>query len=230
MSEASIKIGAVIFPQIDQLDFTGVFEVLSRLPGSVFFVLGKDKKPVRDVKGLLLTPETEFSEAPKLDILVVPGGPGVDLLLADAVTVEFVRRQAADARLVLSVCTGALLCGAAGLLRGKHATTHWASHGMLRLFGAIPEDERVVLDGKLITTAGVTAGIDGALRAAAILSGEEVAREIQLQLQYSPDPPFNSGDPKSAFQETLRRVNDIYRPMIESRLRKVQALTSKVIN
>lgn len=193
-----LAIGGILFPDMDQADFTGPFEVLSRLPDSAFFAIGKTREPIRDAKGLVLTPQVTFDEAPRLDVLLVPGGYGVNPLMEDEPTLEFLRRRAAEAQLVLSVCTGALLCGAAGLLRGRRATTHWSSHHLLPLFGAIPEDARVVVDGNLVTAAGVTSGIDGALRAAAILRGDRAAQEIQLYMEYAPCPPFDAGSPKSA--------------------------------
>src|SRR6516162_2545673 len=152
-----LNIGAVIFPGLDQTDFTGPFAVLSRLPDAVFHVLGKEKKPIRDFRGLLLTPELALEEAPPLDVLVVPGGPGQEALMGDEAVLGFLRRQAAGARYVFSVCTGALLLGAAGLLQGVRATTHWASFHLLPYFGAVPVDARVVVDGKMVSAAGVTA-------------------------------------------------------------------------
>lgn len=216
--EGPLRIGAVIFPRVDQADFTGPFEVLSRVPDSTFHVLAKDIAPVRDAKGLILTPEATLAEAPQLDVLLVPGGIGVNALLEDEAVLSFVRDQAAGARLVLSVCTGALVCGAAGLLRGRRATTHWASFHLLELFGAIPVDQRVVVDGDLITTAGVTAGFDGALTAAALLRGERAAQEIQLALEYAPEPPFHSGTPATAPPDVLASAREALRGVTDERL------------
>jgi cyclohexyl-isocyanide hydratase len=197
-SAESLSIGGLVFEEMDQADFTGPFEVLSRVPDSSFQVIGKTKEPVRDVKGLILTPTLALSEAPQLDVLLVPGGNGVNALMEDDEVLCFLRNQAAGSKIVLSVCTGALLCGAAGLLKGRRATTHWASHGLLSLFGALPVDARVVEDGSLVTAAGVTSGIDAALRVAAMLRGDAVAQRIQLYMQYAPKPPFDSGSPESA--------------------------------
>ena len=182
---------------MDQADFTGPFEVLSRVTDSVFHVIGKTIQ-VRDVKGLILTPSLSFAQSPQLDVLLVPGGNGVNALMEDEEVLCFLRNQAAGSKIVFSVCTGALICGAAGLLKGKRATTHWASHDLLRLFGAVPVDARVVEDGSLVTAAGVTSGIDAALRVAAILRGDESAQIIQLYMQYAPEPPFDCGTPDSA--------------------------------
>lgn len=192
----SLIVGGIVFEEMDQADFTGPFEVLSRLPDSVFHVIGKTNGPVRDIKGLILTPTLSFAQAPRLDVLLVPGGNGVNALMEDEEVLCFLRNQAAG--IVFSVCTGALVCGAAGLLRGKRATTHWASHDLLRFFGAVPVDARVVVDGPLVTAAGVTSGIDAALRLVAILRGDQVAQKIQLYLQYAPEPPFDAGTPESA--------------------------------
>ncbi len=197
-SAESLSIGGLVFEEMDQADFTGPFEVLSRVPDSSFQVIGKTKEPVHDVKGLILTPTLALSEAPQLDVLLVPGGNGVNALMEDEEVLCFLRNQAAGSKIVLSVCTGALLCGAAGLLKGRRATTHWASHGLLSLFGALPVDARVVEDGSLVTAAGVTSGIDAALRVAAMLRGDAVAQRIQLYMQYAPEPPFDSGSPESA--------------------------------
>src|SRR6266481_7564638 len=152
-----LHVGGILFPQLDQADFTGPFEILSRIPNSSFHVLAKNKQPVRDAKGLILTPEKMFSESPALDVLLVPGGGGVNAVMEDEAMLSFVREQAAGAKFVFSVCTGALICGAAGLLKGRRATSHWASHHLLKYFGAIPIDERVVMDGRMISAAGVTA-------------------------------------------------------------------------
>jgi cyclohexyl-isocyanide hydratase len=213
-----LQIDAIIYPCMDQLDFTGPFEVLARLPDSKFRVLWKGKAPVKDWAGLILTPETSFDEAPQLDLLVVPGGHGQQQLMDDATTLEFIRKQAAGAKFVLSVCTGALVCGAAGLLKGRHATTHWSVHHLLKYFGAIAVDARVVTDGKLVSTAGVTAGIEGALRVAALLRGDRAAQEIQLAIQYAPQPPFASGDPKTVPADIFDACREAVHELTEARL------------
>ncbi|EQD37914.1 ThiJ/PfpI domain-containing protein, partial [mine drainage metagenome] len=181
-----INIGVLIFPGIDQLDFTGPFEVFSRIPGARIHVLWKTLAPVCDIHGLILTPTMKLSACPPLDVLVIPGGPGQEALMDSRELMNFIRARAERAKVVLSVCTGALLCGAAGLLNGKPATTHWASMNLLKYFGAKPRKRRVVISGKLITCAGVTSGIDGALVAAAQLIGEKHAKIIQLAIEYTP--------------------------------------------
>ena len=196
--DTPLQIGSLLFEGLDQIDLTGPFEVLSRIPNSTYRLYGKTADPVRDLKGLRLTPDAAIADAPRLDVLHVPGGFGQEALMEDDEVLGWIRQQAAGARSIFSVCTGALICGAAGLLRGRRATTHWASFHLLPLFGAIPVNERVVLDGNWVFAAGVTAGIDGALRLAAELRGDDVARAIQLYMVYAPGPPFDSGTPETA--------------------------------
>ncbi len=189
-----MNIGVLIFPGVDQLDFTGPFEILSRVPGAKVHVIWKTRKPIMDVHGLILTPTMTLSACPKLDLLVIPGGPGQEGIMDDLEIINFIKHRALQSKIVLSVCTGALLCGAAGLLIGKPATTHWASLDMLKLFGAKPRRKRVVISGGLISCAGVTSGIDGALSAAALLVGDKKAKMIQLAVEYAPKPPFKCGN------------------------------------
>lgn len=196
--DTHLQIGSLLFEGIDQIDLTGPFEVLSRIPNSTYRIYGKTAASIRDLRGLRLTPDAALSEAPPLDVLHVPGGFGQEALMEDAEVLGWIARQAAGARCVFSVCTGALLCGAAGLLRGRRATTHWASLHLLPLFGATAVNERVVIDGDWVFAAGVTAGIDGALRLAAQLRGDDAAQAIQLYMAYAPEPPFNSGTPETA--------------------------------
>jgi cyclohexyl-isocyanide hydratase len=197
-SDRHIQIRSLLFEGLDQIDLTGPFEVLSRIPNSTYRVFAKTADSVRDVRGLRLTPDAALAEAPKLDVLHVPGGFGQEALMDDEEVLSWVKHQAGGAICVFSVCTGALICGAAGLLKGRRATTHWAAFHLLPFFGAIPINERVVIDGDMIFGAGVTAGIDGALRVAAELRGDDAARTIQLYMQYAPEPPFNSGTPETA--------------------------------
>src|SRR6202522_3642516 len=180
--DAHVIIGSFLLEGIDQIDLTGPFEVLSRIPNATYRIYGKTAAPVRDLKGLRLTPDASLAEAPPLDVLHVPGGYGQEALMDDAEVLGWIRRQASGARSIFSVCTGALICGAAGLLEGRRATTHWASFHLLPFFGAIPVNERVVVDGNWVFAAGVTAGIDGALRLAAELRGDEAAQAIQRHM------------------------------------------------
>lgn len=197
-ADRHLQVGSLLFDGLDQIDLTGPFEVLSRLPNSTYKIYGKTTEPVRDIRKLKLSADATLAEAPALDVLHVPGGFGQEAVMQDEEILTWVRKQAAGALCVFSVCTGALICGAAGLLKGKRATTHWASFHLLPYFGAIPVQERVVVDGNLVFAAGVTAGIDGALRVAANLRGEEAAKSIQLYMEYAPEPPFDSGTPSTA--------------------------------
>ena len=207
MTENSpFHVGFLLFPNITQLDMTGPFEVLSRMPGAKVDVLWKRHETVHSDTGLGLVPTATFDEISKLDLVCVPGGPGVGALLEDKDTLDFLRRIAPTARYVTSVCTGSLVLGAAGLLKGKKATTHWMSHNLLAPFGAIPVEQRVVQDGNLITGGGVTAGIDFALTVVAAVAGEPTARQIQLAIEYDPTPPFDSGSPASASAELVAQT------------------------
>ena len=211
--ETHLQIGSLLFNGLDQIDLTGPFEVLSRIPNATYRVYAKTIAPVRDVRGLQLTPDATLADAPRLDVLHVPGGFGQEGVMEDEETLAWIQRQVAGARSVFSVCTGALVLGAAGLLKRRRATTHWASFHLLPLFGAIPVNDRVVIDGNWIFAAGVTAGIDGALQLAAELRGDDVARAIQLYMQYAPEPPFDSGTPERApvaiLDQAKRAVADI---------------------
>ena len=196
---SAFNIGFVIFPDLTQLDFTGPLQVLARMPQSATFVIAKSPAPVPSDCGLSLVPTHTFANCPPLDLICVPGGvKGVIGAIGDHETVDFVRRQAAGAKYVTAVCTGAFVLGAAGLLKGRRVTTHWAYTELLPLVGAKYEKGRVVRDGNLITAGGVTAGIDFGLSVVAEIAGETVARTIQLGIEYDPAPPFDSGHPDSA--------------------------------
>ena len=205
-----ITIGCLVFEKVDQIDFTGPFEVLSRLPNVVIHVIGKTTQPVRDVNGLIITPEMAIADAPALDLLHVPGGLGEYDARKDEEILSFIRDQFNSGRYIFSVCTGALLCGAAGILSGMKATTYWATWDLLPYYGAIPVKQRVVQDKNLISCAGVTAGIDGALEVAAILCGTQVAERIQLQIEYAPEPRFHSGTPEQASAPVLEAFYEKY--------------------
>jgi cyclohexyl-isocyanide hydratase len=198
----------LIFPQLTQLDMTGPYEVLARLPNTKVLLVAHTMAPVTTDRGMQIVPSTTIAECPQLDLVMVPGGPGQQQLMEDAVVIEFLQRQARGAKYVTSVCTGSLVLGAAGLLKGKRATSHWAAIDHLKLLGAIPVSEKVVIDGNVITGAGVTSGIDFALTVAATLEGEEAARSIQLQIEYDPAPPFNSGSPTTASPATVQAIRN----------------------
>src|SRR5215469_18480640 len=206
----SLTVGCLIFAQMDQIDFTGPFEVLSRMPDTTVTVLGKSLAPVRDVQGLRLTPDMSIAEAGTFDVLVVPGGYGQRALMHDEEVLALIRSQVHDERLLLSVCTGALLCGAAGVLAGRLVTTHWSARHLLRHYGAILVDARVVVDGNIISAAGVTAGLDGALALVSLLRGDAAAQEIQLAIEYAPNPIFDSGTPERAPADVLKSFHKRY--------------------
>lgn len=215
--DVHLTIGSLLFEGVDQIDLTGPFEVLSRIPNSTYRIYGKTAEPVRDIKGLRLSPDATLAEAPPLDVLHVPGGFGQQALMEDAEVLGWISRQAAGACRIFSVCTGALICGAAGLLKGRRATTHWASFHLLPFFGATPVNQRVVVDGSFVFAAGVTSGIDGALRLAAELRGDDAARAIQLYMVYAPEPPFDSGTPETAPPEILQQSREAVRTITEQR-------------
>jgi cyclohexyl-isocyanide hydratase len=200
-----LRIGFLIFPRITQLDMTGPHEVLARMPDSEIHLVWKSLEPIVAQGGMSLIPTATLESCPQLDLICVPGGPGMTPLLNDEPVLDFIRRQASGARYVTAVCTGALVLGAAGLLRGRRATTHWTAHEMLAAFGAIPVKDRIVIDGNLITGGGVTAGIDFALKVAAELLGEDVAKTIQLSIEYDPKPPFDAGSPERAGEAIVAR-------------------------
>ncbi|SAK47567.1 DJ-1/PfpI family protein [Caballeronia ptereochthonis] len=191
-------IGLLLFPRVQQLDMTGPYDAFAHMADTRVHLVAKTLDPVKSSAGMILTPDATFADCPALDVICVPGGAGVGDLMEDEETLAFVRKQAAGARYVTSVCTGSLVLGAAGLLRGKRATTHWAFHSLLAELGAIPVRERVVRDGNLFTGGGITAGIDFALTLAAELVGQHEAQAIQLEMEYAPAPPFDAGDPARA--------------------------------
>ena len=193
-----MRIGLALFPGLCQLDMTGPHEVLVRLPGARVEVVAKAVSPVATDRGLTITPDRALAEAPQYDIFVMPGGPGQQELMDDGDWLDFLRFQAKGAKVMMGVCTGSLVMGAAGLLRGYAATTHWSCHDLLGLLGAKPVDRRVVIDRDRLTAAGVTSGIDGALALAEMLHGREVAERIQLGMEYQPEPPTNAGSPHTA--------------------------------
>ena len=223
-----LHIGSLLFEGIDQIDLTGPFEVLSRIPNASYRIYAKTMTPVRDLKGLRLTPDATLADAPPLDVLHVPGGFGQESLMEDAPVLDWIQQQAASACRIFSVCTGALLCGAAGLLKGRRATTHWASFHLLPYFGAIPVNERVVIDGAWIFAAGVTAGIDGALRLAAELRGDQAAQRIQLDIAYAPEPPFASGTPETAPAAILQQAQQSLRAITARREQTARRIAAKL--
>ena len=185
----------LLFPGITQLDFTAPAQALCRLPGARLIGAAASLDPIPTDCGFAILPTHDFVSAPQADILCIPGGHGVAEALGDAATIAFIARQAAGARWVTSVCTGAFLLGRAGLLAGKRATTHWAYTHLLPLVGAEPAEGRVVEDGNIVTSGGVTSGLDFALTLVARLQGDATAQAIQLAIEYDPAPPFPGGHP-----------------------------------
>jgi cyclohexyl-isocyanide hydratase len=197
------RINLLLFSAVTQLDLTGPYEVLVRMPGAKIELVGATKDPVTSDRGLMIVPTTTREAAPACDLLVVPGGPGTDDAILDPEWVKFVREQAAKARWIFGICTGSLLLGAAGLLKGRRSGGHWLARDLLTQFGATVVDDRMVIDGNIFTSGGVTAGIDMAFRVVAEIAGEEAAKRIQLQIEYDPEPPFRSGTPFTASPETI---------------------------
>lgn len=213
----AFNIGFVVFPDVTQLDFTGPLQVIGRLPNSQTHIVAKTMEPVKSDSVLRIPPTTTFSDCPPLDLICIPGGFGVAAAMIDPETVAFVRKQAAHAKYVTSVCTGAFVLGTAGLLQGKRATTHWAYTGLLQRVGATHEKARVVRDGNIFTAGGVTSGIDFGLTIAAEIHGPDVAQAIQLGIEYDPAPPFDAGHPdrapaasKSMLQDRYESVRRLY--------------------
>jgi cyclohexyl-isocyanide hydratase len=223
-----LNVGVLIYPRMDQIDLTGPYAVLCRLPDSTIRVMSADGQPIRDHKGLVLTSDSTFDDASSLDILQIPGGPGQEELMEDERVLSLIRRHCESGRILFSVCTGALICGAAGVLRGRRATTHWAAYDLLHYFGAKPVDRRVVVDDNIVSAAGLTAGIDGALRLAALVRGDQVAQEIQLDIQYAPEPPFDSGSPEKAPRAVLAAVRGKYAPVTDARRLTAQRVAARL--
>lgn len=207
------QIGFFLFPGLTQLDLTGPAQVLTRMSGAKVHFIAKTMDPVPSDCGLSLVPTLTFDRAPPLHMICVPGGVGVDSVMSDPESLEFIRRQGAQAEYVTSVCTGSLILGAAGLLTGYQAGCHWAWRDLLPLFGAYPMDERVVIDRNRITGGGVTAGIDFAFRVIEHLRGRDEAEMLRLALEYDPQPIGMGGTPSTARSSTLQAVRRRYDDM-----------------
>jgi cyclohexyl-isocyanide hydratase len=222
MTTQPLSVGCLIFERMAQIDFTGPFEVLSRMPDTMVQIIGKEVTPIRDVQGLRLSPEVRIAEAGVFDVLLVPGGYGQQALMHDVEVLELIPKHVKQEKLLFSVCTGALLCGAAGVLVGKQVTTHWSARHLMRYYGAALVEARVAVDGNLISAAGVTAGLDAALVLVSLLRGDAAAQEIQLAIEYAPNPVFDSGTPESALAEVLQRFQKKYEPI--GREREAEAI------
>lgn len=215
---SGFTIGLLIFPRMTQLDFTGPFAVFARIPETKVHVLWKRIEPVVSDTGLAILPTTTLDDCPDLDLICIPGGPGQIALMDDEQLIAFVREKGERAKFVTSVCTGSLVLGAAGLLKGYKAGTHWMSRDQLAYFGATPVARRIVVDRNRITGGGVTAGIDLALYVASLVTDEPTARVIQLSLEYNPEPPFKSGSPEGAGPEMVAAVRQRAAEMLSNRL------------
>lgn len=200
------QIGMLIFPDMTNLDFAAPLEVFARMPNTEVHILAKDRSAIKTDVGSFVLPTMAIGEEPPLNLIFVGGGPGINALLEDEEILRFVAEKGLEADWVTSVCTGALVLGAAGLLRGYKAATHWTAMEALRPFGAQPTDKRVVVDRNRITGGGVTAGMDFALTIVALLHGDTVAQSMQLAMEYDPEPPFQSGSPKVAPPAIVERV------------------------
>jgi cyclohexyl-isocyanide hydratase len=225
---APLQIGLVIFPKVTQLDLTGPVQVFSSVPGARVHLIWKRIEPVPSDSVLTLTPTVTFEDCPQLDVICVPGGVGSDDMVNDAEMLEFLRRQAVAAKYITSVCTGSLVLGAAGLLRGYRATTHWSAMDHLAPFGATPEKIRVCVDRNRVTGGGVTAGIDFALTLVSIMVDRPTAEMIQLRLEYNPAPPFNSGSPDTAPPQILALIKERIAPFQQRRSEAVQRAAARL--
>ncbi len=217
-----------MFTDMLLLDYVGPWEVLTSLPAGYARVyrLSDRLEPVIAAKGFAVQPDTLLDQCPPLDVLCIPGGPGVTALFDDERVLHFVRSQAQRARFVGSVCTGSLLLGAAGLLQGRRAACHWLSLPLLEAFGATPDASRIVRDGRFVTGGGVTAGIDFALYLVAEIWGQSLAESIQLAIEYDPQPPFESGSPRSASAaqvDQARQASAALQAQREQRVRQAAA-------
>ena len=220
-----MRVAFLLFPSLTQLDLTGPAQVLARLGADARVdLVWRDRDPVMTDAGFAILPTATFCEVPSVDILCVPGGIGVNAVIADDEVMGWVQDVGAKATWVTSVCTGSLILGAAGLLRGYRATSHWAWRDMLSLFGATPTAERVVIDGNRVTGGGVTAGIDFALSLTALLRGEAHARAVQLSLEYDPAPPFDAGSPEGAGQPLVSLFEQRMERLAPGRAEELRAL------
>jgi cyclohexyl-isocyanide hydratase len=217
----------LVYPNVTQLDLTGPAQVLSRLSNARVDLVWKSRDPVQTDSGFALLPSATLDEIDQADVLCVPGGFGCIDVMQDDEVLGWVRSVGDKAQWVTSVCTGSLILGAAGLLRGYRATSHWAWRDYLKLFGAEPIAERVVFDRNRVTGGGVTAGIDFALALMAAIEGEDYARAVQLGLEYDPHPPFDSGTPDKAGSELVQRVHERSNRMAPDREERIRAVAKR---
>ncbi|MGH6951616.1 MAG: DJ-1/PfpI family protein [Vitreimonas sp.] len=225
---APFRVVFILYPRLTQLDFTGPYEVLARLPGAEIVIASKEGGTLRTEMGLTFTDLRALADVEHADLILVPGGPGQTEAMLDGAFMAEVKRLGEGAKYVTSVCTGSLILGAAGLLKGKRAGCHWAYREMLAAFGAVPDDARVVCDGTTYTGGGVTAGIDIALTIVADIAGADVAKMIQLAIEYAPAPPFNCGRPEIAEAETVAAVKALFAKFAEERRQAIQSVAERM--
>lgn len=220
----ALRIVFILYPRLTQLDFTGPYEVLARVPNTEIVIASKEGGALRTEMGLTFADLTKLADVDGADMIMIPGGPGQTDAMQDIEFMAHVKRLGASAKYVTSVCTGSLILAAAGLLTGKRAGSHWAYRELLGAFGAVPDDARVVRDGNAITGGGVTAGIDIALTIAAELAGDDVAKMIQLAIEYAPAPPFNSGRPETAEEKTIAAVKQLFSGFAQQRREAIEKM------
>jgi cyclohexyl-isocyanide hydratase len=225
---APLQIGIVLFPRVTQLDFTGPLQVFSSIPGAKVHLIWKRIEPVTSDSVMTITPTVTFAECPQLDVICVPGGFGTDDMVNDEEMLAFLKKQAEGAKYITSVCTGSLVLGAAGLLKGYRATTHWSAMEGLAPFGAIPTKTRVCTDRNRVTGGGVTAGIDFALTLVSQMIDRKTAEAIQLRLEYNPAPPFNSGSPDTAPADILAMWQERIAPHKQRRMEMIQRAAARL--
>jgi len=218
------RIVFILYPRLTQLDFTGPYEVLARVPNTEIVIASKEGGALRTEMGLTFADLTKLADVDRADMIMIPGGPGQTDAMQDPAFMAQVKRLGASATYVTSVCTGSLILAAAGLLTGKRAGSHWAYRELVGAFGAIPDDARVVRDGNAITGGGVTAGIDIALTIAAELAGDDVAKMIQLAIEYAPAPPFNCGRPEIAEEKTVAAVKQLFSGFAQQRREAIEKM------
>ncbi len=218
METPPFTIGMIIFDGMTNLDFAGPADMFARVRAAKVHVLAKTRTAVTTDSGGRVLPDLSLAQAPQLDLLFIGGGPGATGLMEDAEMLGFLRERAPHAQWVTSVCTGALVLGAAGLLRGYRAATHWNAMDVLPLLGAEPVHERVVIDRNRVTGGGVTAGIDFALTLIAHIWGDDLAHVIQLGAEYDPQPPFEAGSPATAPPAAVARFREMSAPVRTARL------------
>lgn len=220
----ALRIVFILYPRLTQLDFTGPYEVLARVPNTEIVIASKEGGALKTEMGLTFADLSKLADVDRADMIMIPGGPGQTDAMQDPEFMAHVKRLGASAKYVTSVCTGSLILAAAGLLTGKRAGSHWAYRELLGAFGAVPDDARVVRDGNAITGGGVTAGIDIALTIAAELAGDDVAKMIQLAIEYAPAPPFNSGRPETAEEKTIAAVKQLFSGFAQQRREAIEKM------